>query len=57
LLQGTIRENLDPFYEMTDDQVKSIVKSINLEAKIYGLKDGLQTKIKETNNVFSVGEK
>jgi ABC-type multidrug transport system fused ATPase/permease subunit len=57
LLQGTIRENLDPFYEMTDDQVKSIVKSINLEAKIYGLKDGIQTKIKETNNIFSVGEK
>jgi len=42
---------------MTDDQVKSIIKSINLEAKIYGLKEGLQTKIKETNNIFSVGEK
>ena len=57
LLQGTIRENLDPFYEKSDTEVEAIIKKVNLQEKIASLKDGLKTQIKETNTIFSVGQK
>ena len=41
LLQGTIRENLDPFAECTDEEIDEIVKVVALDKKIGDLKDGL----------------
>ena len=55
LLQGTIRENLDPFNECTDAQINEIIKSITLDKKIDSLKEGLDTLCSESNNLFSVG--
>jgi ABC-type multidrug transport system fused ATPase/permease subunit len=40
-LQGTIRENLDPFAECTDEEIDEIVKVVALDKKIGDLKDGL----------------
>jgi ATP-binding cassette subfamily C (CFTR/MRP) protein 4 len=57
LLQGTIRENIDPFYEASDERVKEVIKIVKLEEKIACLKNGLQTEVKETNTIFSVGQK
>jgi len=56
-LQGTIRENLDPFNDCTDEEIDQIVKDIELTEKIKSLKDGLQTYCSESNNLFSVGQK
>lgn len=57
LLQGTIRENLDPFKDRTDEEVKEVIKDLGLEKKIYGFKEGIETYCTESNNLFSVGEK
>lgn len=56
-MQGTIRENLDPFDEISDKDINQIVKNISLDKKIDSLKDGLQTYCSESNNLFSVGQK
>lgn len=56
-MQGTIRENLDPFDEISDKDINQIVKDISLDKKIESLKDGLQTYCSESNNLFSVGQK
>ena len=55
LLQGTIRENLDPFDEMTDEQIKEVIKEVNLNDKIDALEDGINTYVSESNNLFSAG--
>ena len=55
LLQGTIRENLDPFDEMTDEQIKEVIKEVNLSEKIDALEDGINTYVSESNNLFSAG--
>ena len=57
LLQGTIRENLDPFNECTDAEIAKIIEDISLEKKVESLKDGLETYCSESNNLFSVGQK
>lgn len=57
LLQGTIRENLDPFNELSDSEILQIIKDIELDKKINSLSDGLNTYCSESNNLFSVGQK
>lgn len=57
LLQGTIRENLDPFNELTDSEIEQITKDISLYDKIQSLDDGINTYCSESNNLFSVGQK
>ena len=39
LLQGTIRQNLDPFEERTDEGIWAILKEVNLHAHIHKMKD------------------
>lgn len=57
LLQGSIRENLDPFNECSDAKIAKIIKDIELDGKIDSLKDGIETYCSESNNLFSVGQK
>jgi ABC-type multidrug transport system fused ATPase/permease subunit len=57
LLQGTIRENLDPFGEKTDSELDSVIKEVNLSEKINGLSEGLNTLCNESNNLFSMGQR
>ena len=40
---------------MTDEEIKKVVVKANLDIMISNLKDGLETSIKENNNIFSVG--
>lgn len=42
---------------MTDEDIKKVVVKANLDGIISKLQDGLQTSIKENNNIFSVGQK
>lgn len=57
LIQGTIKENLDPFNECTDEQINGVIQEVNLEEKISSLPEGLMTYVSENNNLFSVGQK
>jgi len=41
--------------ECTDDEIKQIVRDVELEKKIESLADGLETYCNESNNLFSVG--
>ena len=37
LIQGTIRENLDPFNESTDYQIDAVLKEVKMYEKVYSL--------------------
>ena len=57
LIQGTIRENLDPFQVSTDDQIDSVLKEVEMYDKIYSFEKNLSTYVAESNNLFSIGQK
>jgi ATP-binding cassette subfamily C (CFTR/MRP) protein 4 len=58
MLQGTIRENLDPFHDYDDAAVEGILKEIALHDHIMkNCPDGLNSKITENTNLFSIGQK
>ena len=56
VIQGTIRENLDPFAEYTDAQVTEVLREVKLHDHILTKCDnGLFTLISENSTVFSLG--
>lgn len=55
LIQGTIRENLDPFNEISDKDIENIITEVNLTEKISKLPLGVNTYCSEANNLFSAG--
>jgi len=55
LLQGTIRANIDPFCESTEDQIWKVLKEVNLAEHIERMELKLETVVSESNNLFSVG--
>lgn len=58
MIQGSIRENLDPFSEFTDDQIVQILQEVRLYDFITkNCTSGLKTMVSDNNNVFSVGQK
>lgn len=57
LIQGTIRENLDPFDEISDKDIENIITEVNLTEKISKLPLGVNTYCSEANNLFSAGQK
>ena len=57
LLQGTIAENLDPFKERTTEEVIEVLKQVSLYERIEELEKGIETEVKDNNNIFSVGQK
>ena len=40
---------------MTDAEIEQIVGDVNLKDKIASLKDGIETYVSESNNLFSAG--
>jgi len=58
MIQGSIRENLDPFEEFDDELIEKTLKEVKLyDHIITNSANGLATMISETNSVFSVGQK
>jgi ATP-binding cassette subfamily C (CFTR/MRP) protein 4 len=58
MLQGTIRENLDPFNQYDDEMIEATLKEVSLYEFIYKkCPNKLETNITEGNNVFSSGQK
>lgn len=55
LLQGTIRENIDPFNEMDDDTIWKVLEEVNLKKHVEDMDKKLDMTVSESNNLFSVG--
>ena len=57
LMYGTIRENLDPHSKFSDDQIRAVLREVELLNYVESLKDGIDTEITISNMLFSVGQK
>lgn len=54
---GTLRENLDPFKQHTDEQLWAALESVHLKQHVQGLKNGLNEMIYDGGQNLSVGQK
>nr|XP_044248878.1 probable multidrug resistance-associated protein lethal(2)03659 [Drosophila takahashii] len=57
LFSGTMRYNLDPFDEHSDEKLWSCLEEVNLKDLVADLPSGLQSKINEGGTNFSVGQR
>ena len=57
LFTGTLRRNLDPFDQHTDDQVWKVLQEVHLSEAVSDLKSGLDTEMSEGGSNFSVGQR
>ena len=57
LIHGTVRENLDPHEEYTDEEVWEVLDKVKLKSVVKNMSQELLTKVTENNNLFSMGEK
>ena len=57
LFTGTLRRNLDPFDQHTDDQVWKVLQEVHLSEAVSDLKLGLDTEMSEGGSNFSVGQR
>lgn len=59
MFDGTIRDNLDPFHEHSDEMLWKVLEHSNLKETIEQLNDGLglESKVAEGGSNFSVGQR
>ncbi|XP_052826959.1 ATP-binding cassette sub-family C member 5 [Octopus bimaculoides] len=57
LFIGTIRYNLDPFNNYTDEQIWSALENCYMKNAITALKNGLDSDVEEDGKNFSVGQR
>ncbi|GAM21257.1 hypothetical protein SAMD00019534_044320 [Acytostelium subglobosum LB1] len=57
LFSGTLRENLDPFNEYTDDDLWDLLENIQLHPVVKAMEGGLQCKVTENGDNWSVGQR
>jgi ATP-binding cassette subfamily C (CFTR/MRP) protein 4 len=57
LFSGTLRKNLDPFDEYTDDVLWSALDEVELKDVINDLSAGLNSRVMEGGSNFSVGQR
>lgn len=57
LFSGTMRYNLDPFEEYTDDKLWSALEQVKLKEVVTDLPAALETRIAEGGSNFSVGQR
>jgi ATP-binding cassette subfamily C (CFTR/MRP) protein 4 len=58
LIQGSIRENLDPFKNYSDEEIEKVLKEVALwDHIIKNCENGIYTLVSESNSVFSLGQK
>ncbi|XP_066266540.1 ATP-binding cassette sub-family C member 5-like isoform X4 [Branchiostoma lanceolatum] len=57
LFVGTVRYNLDPFKQYSDDQVWSALERTHMRESISGLQQQLEAPVVENGDNFSVGER
>lgn len=54
---GSIKRNLDPFGEYSDDDLWLVLEEVNLKKYVASLENKLETDMSVSNSVFSVGQK
>lgn len=57
LFSGTIRENLDPLYKLSDDEIWRALEQVQLKSVILTMPHQLQETVINKGSNFSVGEK
>ncbi len=57
LFTGSLRRNLDPFDEFSDDVVWNVLREVHLADAVSDLKDGLDTEMSEGGLNLSVGQR
>ncbi|EDK31969.2 ABC transporter C family protein (macronuclear) [Tetrahymena thermophila SB210] len=57
VFNGTVRRNLDPLEEYSEDQIWQSLKQTNLEETIKKLPNGLNTDMTNVQSIFSTGQK
>merc|ERR1719431_1708764 len=57
LFTGSLRRNLDPFQEHTDDKIWKVLQEVHLSEAVSDLKSGLETEMSEGGSNFSVGQR
>jgi len=57
IFTGTVKQNIDPLGEFTDDQIWNALQEVRLKEHVNKLKDKLETNITNASEVFSVGQK
>nr|XP_033806273.1 multidrug resistance-associated protein 4 isoform X3 [Geotrypetes seraphini] len=57
LFTGTMRKNLDPFSEHTDEELWNALEEVQLKETIRDLPDKMETQLAESGSNFSVGQR
>lgn len=57
LFVGTLRYNLDPFDEKTDEEIWSALEHVELKESVRVLTGGLQSKVSDDGSNFSMGQR
>ncbi|KAG8137615.1 hypothetical protein E2320_004833, partial [Naja naja] len=57
LFTGTMRKNLDPFNEYSDEDLWNSLEEVQLKEAIEDLPDKLETQLAESGSNFSVGQR
>ncbi|KAL3867292.1 hypothetical protein ACJMK2_044506 [Sinanodonta woodiana] len=57
LFSGTLRKNLDPFDEYSDDQLWKVLGQVQLSDKVSSSQGGLSMEVSEGGQNFSVGQR
>jgi ABC-type multidrug transport system fused ATPase/permease subunit len=57
LFSGTIRENLDPYQNYTDEEIHGVLEKCHLRDLVGNLGNGLASMVVERGRNFSVGQK
>eukprot|EP01028_Stygiella_incarcerata_P007998 TRINITY_DN335_c0_g4_i1.p1 TRINITY_DN335_c0_g4~~TRINITY_DN335_c0_g4_i1.p1 ORF type:complete len:1380 (-),score=414.43 TRINITY_DN335_c0_g4_i1:928-5067(-) len=57
LFSGTVRQNLDPFEAQSDESIWSALEKVHMKHVVADLKEGLNAKVSENADNFSVGQR
>ncbi|XP_074845315.1 ATP-binding cassette sub-family C member 4 isoform X2 [Carettochelys insculpta] len=57
LFTGTMRKNLDPFNEYTDEELWNVLEEVQLKEAVEELPDKIETQLAESGSNFSVGQR
>uniref|UniRef100_A0A8C8S3K0 Multidrug resistance-associated protein 4 n=1 Tax=Pelusios castaneus TaxID=367368 RepID=A0A8C8S3K0_9SAUR len=57
LFTGTMRKNLDPLSEYTDEELWNVLEEVQLKEAVEELPDKMETQLAESGSNFSVGQR
>ncbi|XP_023331666.1 multidrug resistance-associated protein 4 [Eurytemora carolleeae] len=57
LFTGSLRRNLDPFNEFSDDMIWKVLKEVHMFEPVSELKHGIETEMSEGGTNFSLGQR